>query len=212
MAHAKLSFLGELPYALAACRSEPTAENSMLKRCLQKYDEVPDHKHHRVSREFFSKDGALRQHLDEMADSGLVHADLDLELRSLENIPISEERAEGVHRDVTMEITRAPASKLPHLAATLRMEENFRFYTAHCAEGVGADLFSHFWRSFKLIAQRTPFPSRTRPALMCRRAAACLDVTRAKVFCSIRETRFRCAAVLDFGCVCAPSACFGDGC
>ena len=119
-AQAKLAFLAELPYSLAGCRVDPCTEDSVLKRCLRQFDAQADEHHHRVSVEFCSKNGELRRHMDELAASGTLSPKLDLELASLEHIPLSEERAEGVHRDVSKEVSRAPASKLAHLAASSR--------------------------------------------------------------------------------------------
>jgi hypothetical protein len=51
---------------------------------------------------------------------------LNQELKSLECIPITEERAEGIHRDVSRTVSGATGSKYPWWAATLRMDCNIK--------------------------------------------------------------------------------------
>jgi hypothetical protein len=51
---------------------------------------------------------------------------LNSNLKSLECIPITEERAEGIHRDVSRTVTGGTGSKYPWWAATLRLDGNIK--------------------------------------------------------------------------------------
>ena len=69
-------------------------------------------------------------------------------------MPIAEQEAEGIHRDVSQEKKRAIGSKLPWLAATVKLKENLDFYDKHVRDS--ADMSKRFeweWKNFRRIGQ-----------------------------------------------------------
>mmetsp|Transcript_133864 Transcript_133864/g.428000 ORF Transcript_133864/g.428000 Transcript_133864/m.428000 type:complete len:233 (-) Transcript_133864:1434-2132(-) len=131
MLNAKLAFLGSLPYSLARAR-----EPAVAVACLKEYDSVGPHvSHHRVSEEFCNPAGDLRSDLEALATHSCMSRRLDAELRSLELIPISEEGAEGIHRDVRCTLVRAAASTPFWWATSMRLEENISMGEAFFSRG-----------------------------------------------------------------------------
>lgn len=115
MSKEKFAFVSCVPYSLVHCTSQEGAA-----RVLEQFDAVPENGHHRVSIQFLSASapGSLRAHVESVRDGGVASAELQRERNSLAWIPVTEERIEGQHRDVALEVRRASASQAP---------EGFRF-------------------------------------------------------------------------------------
>ncbi len=55
---------------------------------------------------------------------GVLSHTLDQEMYALEKIPISEDQAESTHAEVKRRLQKAPASSLPWLCASTRLNHN----------------------------------------------------------------------------------------
>ena len=144
----KFAFCWELPYALARARDADVA-----RRCLDLFDNAPPgERHHRVSTEFCA--GALRADFDHYLATGELRDHLDVALQSLERAPITEERAEGMHKCVHCYLSRARSSKLPWWASTLRLQENLQMVEAFGRKESGRFEFARLWNRWGMVAQR----------------------------------------------------------
>ena len=122
---------------------------------MQEYAHLAEDLHHRCTREFLSAESQLKPHMLHAAATGEVHVLLEAELKALENIPLSEQYAEGLHRDVSGEHGRARGSKLPWLSATARLDDNLAFYDVHRSAEYD-QLWQAEWRLYKRVARASP--------------------------------------------------------
>ena len=154
---AKAGFVYDAPYTLARARDPVKAA-----ACLEAYRSTPG-QHHRVEEEFCGPDGPWHDDMVAHAAGEGLSDDLDSAIKSIEVIPISEEPAEGYHKNVTEALSKACASKYPWWAASLRLSENIHITQCYCHSKENQE-YSRLWRTYQQIAQRQkPF---TRPARM----------------------------------------------
>ena len=162
LASAKFHHLDALPYSLARCRKEP----ELFRRVVMEFDAGDHDTQHRVNHEFLSpRMPSLRAHMLAAARGEAIHPQLEIELKSIENIPLAEHEAEGIHRDVSAEKSRARGARLPWLASSTRLELNLASYAVRCRAREARSLFASEWRSYARAAQTNP-SVQWRPAKM----------------------------------------------
>ena len=144
----KFQWLGQIPWLLVQADTRDGAT-----QCLRQFDEVPVERHHRVSIEFCGRDGALRTLLEQVSEGSEVPDALRLEVRSLCLIPITEEKAEAVHREISHECKRTTSAGIPWHAASLRLQQNLKVATELCSSRRGQLEFDDLWFAYKRVVQ-----------------------------------------------------------
>ena len=126
---------------------------SIAGRFIQQRDQLIEKglQPHRVT-ELFAAPGQLRRDLERHAAGLGMSMTLRVELLAYSMAKIDDTWAETSHRDVSLFSTRCPASKVPYMAASHRMEQNLALY-----DGLSPGQQEHFCSMLKLhksIGQR----------------------------------------------------------
>ena len=109
---------------------------------------------HRVT-EYFAghASDSLRPAMERWAATGEVSEQLSAELRANAMCKLDDTWAEAAHRDISHIGKRAASSKVPHTAASQRLEQNLAM--ADSLDDRGQRYFHRAYRQWKAIGQRT---------------------------------------------------------
>jgi hypothetical protein len=146
----KLQWLKELPYAIAGAEDRIVAQ-----RCIQLYDtQVNDPALepwvHRVAHHYLSPSSALGAAFRQHADGGPMSDMLARELGMLSMVPLTEQPAEALHRDISRCFQVAAHAQVPWAAGTLRLEQNIADVEA-APGGAKNEEFREAWHHWKSL-------------------------------------------------------------
>ena len=117
----KFRFLDRVPYLLSSLAQEGVAQ-----RCLDQYEEVPEHAHHRVTRDFLSPSSELRAHIETLAAGGEMHRDLEKRVRSLAEVPLDDSVGEAPHAGLGRVGATTRRANWPWQASSLKLNDNLK--------------------------------------------------------------------------------------
>jgi hypothetical protein len=144
----KTAFLKCSPWALARAR-----DAAVLAECREEFRRTPEGKRHKISSLWFANGSELSRQCDEYISDGVLGVELASELRSVEDMPITEECVERPHSLMNREKLRQRASTRAWQSCTLRLDDNFKLFD------VCQNLREHFvgdWGRVKRLVQTDP--------------------------------------------------------
>ena len=145
----KCKWLYELPYSLAACTAQEDAVEA-----LRQYALAEPEAHHPLTKEFFQ--GSCFDAVEHLSRTGESSAVLSAARSRIRRYPLSENAAEGGHRDMTLAKRTWHRYTLPYLLSTGRRRFNFRFLAHRFKAGDGRARTREFdqdWRNHRTLVK-----------------------------------------------------------
>jgi hypothetical protein len=179
----KFGFLYTPAYSLPRCKDREVA-----KWVMERFDEMLANNiaPHRALSYFLHPSSFMRASWERHVNEGIMDEEFGLALAPYVWGTLDETPGEGVHRQVSIETSRAGSTSHPYGASTMRMPQNRNDWDSTSADPKARALFLQAWRFWRMAAispsaqsnsarLRVPRDVRALPKLSCAKVAYRMD-------------------------------------